>query len=274
FRGATGGARCGTVGGATDLANVSNHHRSCSPRLPPRNPERTSDAMQSVYWVITWVCHRKCRHCYDDRFRPYKPEAVASMIGEARARFPAILANLPDDMTWLDAKAPLAGGSPSRQRTSLIVAGGEVLLDGVREELFFPILERIQKRWGAAAPHVSIQTTGDILKPEHIDGMLRRGVGTIAIAGIDDFHVGMEGERKFELMDRIRSMMAPFGVKEIDLGGARDPRLRSKEPNPRRQDLGRGPFYLFFGAQPELWIGELWPRGRAWSNGLSNADYE
>jgi len=28
------------------------------------------------------------------------------------------------------------------------------------------------------------------------------------------------------------------------------------------------------GAQEDLWIGELWPRGRAWTNGLSNATYE
>ena len=35
-----------------------------------------------------------------------------------------------------------------------------------------------------------------------------------------------------------------------------------------------GPFFVFFGAQPELWIGELWPRGRSWTNGLSKATYK
>jgi len=66
--------------------------------------------------------------------------------------------------------------------------------------------------------------------------------------------------------------MAPFGVTEIGLGIARDPRLASKG---RREDAaGPGPHFLFFGAQPELWIGELWPRGRAWANGLSQATYE
>ena len=29
--------------------------------------------------------------------------------------------------------------------------------------------------------------------------------------------------------------------------------------------------YSFFGATPDMWIGKLWPRGRAWRNGLSTA---
>jgi hypothetical protein len=91
--------------------------------------------------------------------------------------------------------------------------------------------------------------------------MVSRGVRTIAIASIDDFHVGMDGDKKFALMEKIRAMMAPFGAREIGLGGARDPRL--KAPTQRPADDDPGPFYLFFGAQPELWIGELWPRGRA-----------
>jgi sulfatase maturation enzyme AslB (radical SAM superfamily) len=32
-----------------------------------------------------------------------------------------------------------------------------------------------------------------------------------------------------------------------------------------------GPMYSFFGATPDAWIGKLWPRGRAWTNGLSTA---
>ena len=35
-----------------------------------------------------------------------------------------------------------------------------------------------------------------------------------------------------------------------------------------------GPTFVFFGAQPDLWIGELWPRGRAFANGLSDAAYD
>ena len=35
-----------------------------------------------------------------------------------------------------------------------------------------------------------------------------------------------------------------------------------------------GPVYSFFGATPDSWIGKLWPRGRAWQNGLSTATLE
>lgn len=223
--------------------------------------------MEAVYWVLTWACHRKCAHCYDDRFRPYVREELARVVGEGQAAYARIIANLPDDFTYADPK------DPARRRKGLLVmAGGELLLDPVREPLFYPALDALRARYGAAAPHISIQTTGDILTPAHIEGMLERGVGTIAIASIDDYHVGLEGDRKFALMDKIRAMMAPFGAKEIGLGGARDPRLKAAAP--KRDDMGDGPFFLFFGAQPELWIGELWPRGRAWANGLSDATYE
>jgi hypothetical protein len=224
--------------------------------------------MEAVYWVLTWACHRKCRHCYDDRFRPYVREDMKRVVGEGERAYRAVLKNLPDDMSFRDPK------TGARKRSLLVLAGGELLIDGVREELFYPALDAIKERWSDRAPHVSVQTTGDVLTPDRIEAMLTRGVRTIAIASIDDYHVGFEGEKKFAFMDGIRAMMAPFGAKEIDLGGARDPKLRAKSPATNRERMGEGPFFLFFGAQPELWIGELWPRGRAWANGLSNATYE
>lgn len=224
--------------------------------------------MEAIYWVLTWACHRKCRHCYDDRFRPYVRDELKRVVGEGQRAYRAILDNLPDDMSFRDPK------TGARKRSLLVLAGGELLIDGVREELFYPALEAIKERWGARAPYVSVQTTGDVLTPDRIEAMLSRGVRTIAVASIDDYHVGLEGEKKFAFMDDIRAMMAPFGAKEIDLGGARDTRLKAKSPATRRDAMGEGAFFLFFGAQPELWIGELWPRGRAWANGLSNATYE
>ncbi|OYW83814.1 MAG: hypothetical protein B7Z22_11895 [Hyphomonas sp. 32-62-5] len=81
----------------------------------------------------------------------------------------------------------------------------------------------------------------------------------------------MKGERKFRFMQGIRAMMAGQDVTEISLGGAKSDKLKSPDPAARPQ--GDQPAFLFFGAQPDLWIGELWPRGRAWANGLSNAGY-
>ena len=224
--------------------------------------------MEAVYWVLTWACHRKCRHCYDDRFRPYVKDELKRVVGEGHAAYRKVLQNLPDDMSFRDRK------TGARRRSLLVMAGGELLIDGVRDELFYPALDAIRERWGDAAPYVSVQTTGDVLTPERIEAMLSRGVRTIAIASIDDYHVGMEGQKKFDFMQEIRDMMTPFGAKEIDLGGARDPKLKATSPATSREAMGSGPFFVFFGAQPDLWIGELWPRGRAWANGLSNAGYD
>jgi hypothetical protein len=221
--------------------------------------------LQSIYWVLTWACHRRCVHCYDDRFRPYAAAALARLVEEGRRAHPRILANLPDDPTWLNER------TGQRERTQVTLAGGELLIDGVLDELFFPLLAGIRDRWGSAGPTIAMQTTGDVLTAERLDALLARGVAAIAIASVDDYHAGMQGERKFRFMERVRALMASRGVREVSLGIEKHSRLRAgarAEPPP-----GVGPTYLFFGAQPELWIGELWPRGRALQNGLSHADY-
>jgi len=222
--------------------------------------------MQAIYWVLTWACHRKCRHCYDDRFRPYARDALQAVVDEGRAAYERIIAHLPDDLTWLNER------TGARERTLLVLAGGELLIDGVREELFYPTLAALRRRYGAAAPQVSLQTTGDVLTPDILDAVLARGVESIAVASIDDYHAGLEGDRKFAFMDQVRALMASRGVREVALGGVRDDRLKAPDLEARAQQAG--PTFLFFGAQPDLWIGELWPRGRAFRNGLSTAGYE
>ena len=82
----------------------------------------------------------------------------------------------------------------------------------------------------------------------------------------------MEGERKFQFMENIRNMMKSRGVIEVSIGGEKDDRLKAPDVEAKAKE--RDPTFLFFGAQPDLWIGELWPRGRAFQNGLSNADYD
>ncbi|MEL6727365.1 MAG: SPASM domain-containing protein [Pseudomonadota bacterium] len=221
--------------------------------------------MQAIYWVLTWACHRKCKHCYDDRFRPYVRDALTQVVGEGQAAYQKVIDNLPDDLSWVDETG-------RRDRTLLVLAGGELLIDGVREELFYPVLEALRAKYGERSPKISIQTTGDVLKPDILDECLTRGVESIAIASIDDYHVGMQGDRKFAFMDKIRTLMASRGVREVSLGGAKDKRL--KEPDVAASGKLDGPTFLFFGAQEDLWIGELWPRGRALSNGLSQAGYD
>lgn len=220
--------------------------------------------MESIYWVLTWACHRRCVHCYDDRFRPYVREDFARVVDEGRAAYAKIVDNLPDDFTFLDKHGV-------RKRGQIIFAGGELLLDGVREQLFYPALDAVAARYGAAAPRLGMQTTGDILTLRHVEEMIAHGVHTIAIASVDDFHAGMEGDKKFRLMEKVRRVMREAGVEEVSLGGKFDTRLDM--PAPKERADPDAPCFLFFGAQPDLWIGELWPRGRAFANGLSNATY-
>jgi Iron-sulfur cluster-binding domain len=217
--------------------------------------------MESIYWVLTWACHRRCVHCYDDRFRPYVRDELKAVIGEGQQAWPAIIENLPARFAYEDPK------NPSRQRIGrIILAGGEVLHKPVREALFYPVLEALQKRYSPRDAKISIQTTGDILTPKILSDMLTRSVHTIAISGMDDYHVGMEGDKRLPLMAKIRAMMAKAGVAEVSLGG--------KLADGTRIDYTQedGPFFLFFGAQPASWIGEIWPRGRAWDNNLADGD--
>lgn len=220
--------------------------------------------MQSIYWVASWACHRKCPHCYDDRFRPYARSALDRVIDEGQQAYPHILSNLPDHMRWMD-------DAGREHPTNLVLAGGELLIEGVRDRLFYPLLEAIADRWGADAPRIAVQTTGDILTDDHVTAMLARGVSSIAIASIDDFHVGHAGDGKFRLMEQVRTLMARHGVTEIDLDLARN--KQAGDGTQLRKRPTSGPTFLFFGAQPDLWIGEIWPRGRAWINGLSDTDY-
>jgi len=231
--------------------------------------------MNYVYWVIAWACHRKCKHCYDDRFRPYVRDALSDVVEEGQIAYQKIIAHLPDDFTYLDPKKAGPDGRPSRIRGSLFLAGGEPLIDAVREPLFYPIIEEVGRRYGgynsATAPRLACQTTGDLLTEHYIEEMLERGMWKICIASIDDYHVGMEGAKKLELMEKVSRMMEKFGVKEEVLTAGPNPRSPDKHIDFEADD---GPFFVFFGAQPELWIGEIWPRGRAWSNGLSAATYD
>ena len=42
--------------------------------------------MESIYYVMAWACHRRCKHCYEDRFRPYVGGALEAVIAEAAMR--------------------------------------------------------------------------------------------------------------------------------------------------------------------------------------------
>lgn len=198
--------------------------------------------MESVYWVLCWACHRRCRHCYDDRFRPYVRADLERVTAEAESAFPAIVANLP---ARLD---------------RIVLAGGEVLVDPVYARVLLPVMDALRDRYGTALK-IIIQTTGDLLTGTIVRQLLDHGAWMISAAGLDDFHVGHEGEaRQQALRARLSALFAAHGMRPS--GHAAPVRGWAQED---------GPVFSMFGATADMWIGKLWPRGRAQANGLSTA---
>jgi hypothetical protein len=219
--------------------------------------------MESIYYVMCWHCHRRCAHCYEDRFRPYYGDELRKVVDDARAAFPRVLANFPERMTFLDPTDRLPDGKFQEKRGRIILAGGEILHKDVREPVLYPALEIIYGRYRqVGGVDIIVQTTGDIVTDRIVEELLERHVDKISVSGLDAFHEGLESE---ESRERLREKLT-----------------RIFEAHGMKPDSGRGPLaaherpeamsYSFFGATPDSWIGALWPRGRAHENELSTAD--
>ncbi len=218
--------------------------------------------MESIYFVMAWACHRKCKHCYEDRFRPYVRGALERVVAEAEANFPRIIANLPDRMTYLDLDDPGADGRPTEKIGRIILSGGEALLDATRERITYRVIEALRAKYReAGGVRIVVQTTGDLLTPTIIRELLDRSVWMISVAGVDDYHVGMEGPEKQAAY--VAGLTAMFEAAGLRASGREVPAVAWHQEE--------GPIYSFFGATDGSWIGKLWPRGRAWANGLSKA---
>ena len=75
--------------------------------------------MESIYYVLTWLCHRTCPHCYDDRFHPYHGNELRAVVDQSAATAPSVIDNLPRASPTAIATTPrtpgqchLAGGAP------------------------------------------------------------------------------------------------------------------------------------------------------------------
>ena len=164
--------------------------------------------MESLYYVMAWACHRKCKHCYEDRFRPYIRGELEAVVQEAERNFPRILANLPERFTYIDLDDPRSDGTYPEKTGRVILSGGESLLDPVRERVTYKVLEGLRDRYAAqGGVKVVVQTTGDILTDAIVDDLLSRGVWMISVASVDDFHVGLEGPVKQKaFMDKLTAL--------------------------------------------------------------------
>jgi len=218
--------------------------------------------VESIYYVMSWLCHRECPHCYDDRFRPYRGEELGRLMTEAAVNFQHVIAHLPERMTYLDRKDPDGLGGYKEKIGRIILAGGEVLLDRVRKAVLYPALIHLRVKYRPQGGiKVVIQTTGDQLTPMIIEELLALGVWMISISGIDGYHRGCETElSRNRVRSKLTSMLEAAGLKQFQEG--RDSWGDSVES---------GPWYSFWGATPGSWIGKLWPRGRAIANELSTA---
>lgn len=217
--------------------------------------------MESIYYVLCWHCHRRCKHCYEERFRPYIRDELEEVVAEAQRNAPRIIANLPASMRYRE-QVEVDGAMTSVERIGrIIISGGDVMTEPVRERVLYPTLEAIRDKYSAVGGvKIVVQTTGDLLTPSIIDELLALGVWTISVSGMDDYHVGMEGKKRQKLIDDLQAMFAAAGVENAALFDER-----------RQQMSPETALYNMFGATEEVWIGKLWPRGRAWQNGLSTA---
>ncbi|MGH9454662.1 MAG: SPASM domain-containing protein [Terriglobia bacterium] len=213
--------------------------------------------MESIYYVMTFLCHRQCAHCYEDRFHPYYGEELERVVQESRSNFSRIIDHLPERMTYLD----LADGLREK-RGRVILAGGEILLNPVRESVLYPALEQLWTRYrGRGGAYLFVQTTGDVLTEKILSELLDYHVDVISVSGIDSFHVGLEKESARQaLTSKLTTMFVAQGMK---------PLLQVPRSSGVFEDGER--YFSFFGATPDSWIGKIWPRGRARSNELSTA---
>jgi hypothetical protein len=218
--------------------------------------------VESIYFVMAWACHRTCRHCYEDRFRPYVRDGLEAVVTEAEANYPRIIANLPERMTYLDPEDLLPDGRPREKVGRVILSGGEALLDATRERVTYKVIAALKDKYrDKGGVRVAVQTTGDLLTPAIIRELLDLGVWMISVAGVDDYHVGMAGaDRQAAYVAGLTAMFTAAGLRPS--GHAAPVRAWHQED---------GPVFNFFGAAEGTWIGKIWPRGRAWQNGLSKA---
>jgi hypothetical protein len=206
---------------------------------------------------MSWLCHRTCEHCYEDRFHPYHGDELKRIVEESKANIPRIISNLPERMTYLDLNDADGNGSFHQKRGRVIVAGGEIMLEAVREPVLYPALDQLREKYrDRCGVELIVQTTGDILTERMVVELLEHDVSVISVSGMDEYHEGFETEAAREkLKQKLTAVFLAHGMKEW-------------MPPPRPQEQR---YFHFFGATPDSWIGKLWPRGRAKKNELSTA---
>ena len=218
--------------------------------------------LESIYYSLTWACNRACAHCYEERFRPYSAEELEPMVAFQAERLPAIVNHFPETMAFLDLEDQQPDGSFRERIGRVILAGGEVLLPHVREKLLYPALDLLNRRYGPDGVKLVVQTGGEFLDERVLDALLAHGVWTVSVSSLDEYHHRPKDGEAERLKDRLTGLFESADMVPSDRA-AQDLKPMSSER-----------LYNFFGATPDVWIGKLWPSGRAWRNNLSTAEYK
>ena len=189
---------------------------------------------------MAWACHRKCRHCYEERFRPYVRGELEAVVREAERNFPRIVDHFPTRMTYLDLDDPRPDGTLPEKTGRIILSGGESLLDSGARARHLPGASS-----GCAAKYAAqggvkivVQTTGDILTDAIVGDLLDRGVWMISVASVDDFHVGLEGPEKQKRVRR-QALRDVRAARHAPLGAVGDDAQLARGGGPAVQLLRR-----------------------------------
>jgi radical SAM family protein len=181
---------------------------------------------------IYWVVSRDCNQRCAHCYNDSEPGAAGLDVDDVSR----CVANLPDP-----ADVPV---------DRIILSGGEVL---VWPELLFHTLDALHARY-ADATALYVQTNGDLLDDAMLDRLLASHVRRVDVSSMDRYHPK-------STLDRREYLTGLFGS-------------RGMVP---AESVGRGagappvPTYAFWGATEDMWIGPLWPRGRALARGLTKA---
>ena len=185
---------------------------------------------ETIYWVFTQLCNDKCGHCYNNS----GPHGQRMSEEECLQ----VVDNLPDKVD----KIILSGGEPLAER-----------------KILYSILDRLTEKYGADQ-RIHIQTNGDLMTPQILDTLLKKGVKSINIASLDRFHKHA-GSRLGLLKELFysRGMIDTVPLKKAGQKVAIDPSWIT---------------YSYFGANEDIWLGGNWARGRAFDNDIWMQDYE
>lgn len=181
---------------------------------------------------IYWVISRDCNQRCAHCYNDSEPGAPGLSLDD----LPRCIANLPD---------------PSDVAVDrVILSGGEVL---VWPELLFAALTALHARLGDATA-LFVQTNGDLLDAATLDRLLAHHVRRVDVSSMDRFHPKTTLDRR----DMLTRLFESRGMSEASNVG------KGARSRPER-------LYAFWGATDDLWIGPLWPRGRALSRKLTKA---